>query len=141
MLLAATEQYRSTKVGPQPYKAFSGCYNDRRSGPKPQRWSPKLPGSPVVAVLLAGKETHMTAATDGSTAERGEQPPERITVALIPKAATDLQHLQDRTNLSKTDIVNRAITLYEFVDEQMRAGRDLLIRDNKTGETQLVRFL
>ena len=38
-------------------------------------------------------------------------------------------------------MVNRAITLYEFVDEQMRAGRDLLIRDSKTGETQVVRFL
>ena len=84
----------------------------------------------------------MTATTGGTAAERGEQPPsERITVALIPKAAADLQHLQDRTSLSKTDVVNRAITLYEFVDEQMRAGRDLLIRDSKTGETQLVRFL
>ena len=84
----------------------------------------------------------MTTTTDGTTAERGEQPPsERITVALIPKAAADLQHLQDRTSLSKTDVVNRAITLYEFVDEQMRAGRDLLIRDSKTGETQVVRFL
>ena len=30
----------------------------------------------------------MTPTTDGTTAERGEQPPsERITVALIPKAA------------------------------------------------------
>jgi hypothetical protein len=83
----------------------------------------------------------MAAATDGTNAERGEQPPERITVALIPKAAADLQHLQDRTKLSKTDVVNRAITLYEFIDEQMGAGRDLLIRDGTTGETQLVRFL
>jgi hypothetical protein len=83
----------------------------------------------------------MTAMTDGTAAEKGEQPPERITVALIPKAAADLQRLQDRTSLSKTDVVNRAITLYEFIDEQMRASRDLLIRDSKTGETQLVRFL
>lgn len=84
----------------------------------------------------------MAAATDGTNAERGEQPPsERITVALIPKAAADLQRLQDRTSLSKTDLVNRAITLYEFIDEQMRAGRDLLIRDSKAGETQLVRLL
>src|SRR5690348_4970946 len=52
---------------------------------------------------------------------------DRITVALIPKAGEDLQRLQDRTSLSKTDIVNRAITLYEFIDEQNRAGRDVLI--------------
>lgn len=66
---------------------------------------------------------------------------DRITVALIPKASEDLQRLQDRTGLSKTDIANRAITLYEFIDAQMRAGRDILIRDNETGETQVVRLL
>ena len=66
---------------------------------------------------------------------------DRITVALIPKAGEDLQRLQDRTSLSKTDIANRAITLYEFIDAQMRAGRDILIRDNQTGETQVVRLL
>jgi uncharacterized protein (DUF342 family) len=66
---------------------------------------------------------------------------DRITVALIPKASEDLQRLQDRTSLSKTDIANRAITLYEFIDAQMRANRDILIRDNETGETQVVRLL
>jgi TnpA family transposase len=45
------------------------------------------------------------------------------------------------TSLSKTDIAHRAITLYEFIDAQMRAGRDILIRDNTTGETQVVRLL
>lgn len=69
------------------------------------------------------------------------QLPDRITVALIPQAAADLQGLQDRTTLSKTDLVNRAITLYEFVDTQLKEGRDLILRDKKTGETQLVRFL
>ena len=73
--------------------------------------------------------------------ERVAQPTERITVALIPKAGEDLQRLQERTSLSKTDITNRAITLYEFIDAQLRAGRDVLIRDGKTGETQLVRIL
>jgi hypothetical protein len=66
---------------------------------------------------------------------------DRITVALIPKAGEDLQRLQDRTSLSKTDITNRAITLYEFIDAQMRAGRDILIRDSGTGESQIVRLL
>jgi hypothetical protein len=66
---------------------------------------------------------------------------ERITVALIPKAGEDLQRLQDRTSLSKTDIANRAITLYEFIDAQLRTGRDVLIRDNKTGMTEIVRLL
>jgi hypothetical protein len=66
---------------------------------------------------------------------------DRITVTLIPKAGGDLQHLQDRTSLSKTDLVNRAITLYEFIDAQLREGRDLLIRDRETGETRTVLIL
>lgn len=68
-------------------------------------------------------------------------PAERVTVALIPKAAEDLQQLVDRTGLSKTDIVNRAITLYEFFEGQLKAGNDVIVRDRKTGESQLVRFL
>jgi hypothetical protein len=78
-------------------------------------------------------------ATGGEAAR--QQVTDRITVALIPKASDDLQQLQERTSLSKTDIANRAITLYEFVDAQLRAGRDVLIRDNATGETQTVRLL
>jgi hypothetical protein len=87
----------------------------------------------------------MTANRGNSAAEGGGvrlQPgADRITVALIPRAGEDLQRLQDRTSLSKTDLVNRAITLYEFIDAQQRAGRDLLVRDNKTGETQTILIL
>jgi hypothetical protein len=66
---------------------------------------------------------------------------DRITVALVKKAGEDLQTLQDRTGLSKTDIVNRAISLYEFIDAQVKDGNDLLVRDQKTKETQLIRLL
>jgi hypothetical protein len=86
----------------------------------------------------------MTVSTGDSPPERGSvrpQPPERITVALIPKAGADLQTLQDRTGLSKTDITNRAISLYEFMDAQLRDSKDVIIRDKRTGETQLVQFL
>lgn len=66
---------------------------------------------------------------------------DRVTVALIRKAVDDLQRLQDRTNLSKTDLVNRAITLYEFIEAQLRGGHDLLVRDNRTGVTEAVLIL
>jgi hypothetical protein len=68
-------------------------------------------------------------------------PAERITVALIPKAAADLQKLMDRTGLSKTDITNRAITAYEFIEAQGRAGKEVLIVDPETGEQKTVLFL
>ena len=66
---------------------------------------------------------------------------ERLTVTLIPVAWDDLRQLQERTNLSKTDLANRAIQLYEFFDAQLRAGHDLVSRDKRTGETRLVRLV
>jgi hypothetical protein len=65
---------------------------------------------------------------------------ERLTVVLIPGAAADLRQLQKRTKLSRTDLANRAITSYEFVDSQLRGGRDLLLRHKDTGDTYIVRF-
>jgi hypothetical protein len=64
----------------------------------------------------------------------------RMTVTLIPKAEKRLRHLEARTSMSRTDLVNRAITLYDFVD-QLRDGNDLLARNMETGEFQLVQFL
>jgi hypothetical protein len=63
-----------------------------------------------------------------------------ITVALISPVADQLRCLQKNTHLSATDLTNRAITSYAFLDEQMRAGNDLMVRDDWTGETRLVRF-
>jgi hypothetical protein len=66
---------------------------------------------------------------------------EHLSVVLIPRVAGDLRRLRRRTRLSTTDLANRAITSYEFFDLQLRAGRDVIVRDNGTGETRLVRFL
>jgi len=77
----------------------------------------------------------------GRPAGGTEEPAERITVALIPRAAGGLRRLQERTNLSKTDLANRAITSYEFFDAYLQAGHELLVRDPVTGTTQTVRFL
>jgi hypothetical protein len=68
-------------------------------------------------------------------------PGDRITVALMPKVADELQRLQERTSMSKTDLTNRAITSYAFLDDHIHAGHDVMVRDPQTGETQLVRFL
>jgi hypothetical protein len=65
---------------------------------------------------------------------------ERITVALVPKASADLQRTQSRTQLSKTDIVNRAVSFYEFADAEQTAGSELIIR-RPSGEEHIVRLL
>ena len=66
---------------------------------------------------------------------------DRITVTLVPRAGESLQNLVARTGLSKTDLVNRAITLYEFIESKMQAGNDLILRDEKTGTTEVIRLL
>lgn len=66
---------------------------------------------------------------------------ERITTALIPKSSEALQRSQDRTGLTKTDIVNRAITLFDYIDAQLGSGKELLLRDGDTGEVQVIRLL
>jgi hypothetical protein len=78
------------------------------------------------------------------TSKRGSgMPPvvDRITVALIRRAAEDLQRLHARTGLSKTDIVNRAISVYEFVESEAEAGNGVYVRDQATGNYERVRFL
>jgi hypothetical protein len=55
--------------------------------------------------------------------------------------AEELQRLQGATGLSKTDIVNRSISLYDFLQTQMDADNDIIVRDRTTGETQIVKFL
>jgi hypothetical protein len=62
-----------------------------------------------------------------------------ITVLLVDKAAADLQITHERTNMSKTDIINRAVSLYEFVDAEMRAGAELIIR--RDGQDYLVKLM
>lgn len=69
-----------------------------------------------------------------------EQPTELVSVALLAKVAGDLEILQERTGLSRTDIINRAISLYEFIEAQLRAKNDLLIRSHKTKKTRRFRF-
>jgi hypothetical protein len=63
-----------------------------------------------------------------------------VTVTLIPPVADQLRCLQRSTHLSATDLINRAITSYAFLEEQMRAGNDVMVGDKRTGETRLVRF-
>ena len=58
---------------------------------------------------------------------------------LVAKAAADLQNVHERTHLSKTDIVNRAVSLYEFVDAELSAGAELVVR--RDGQEYLIKLL
>jgi hypothetical protein len=91
----------------------------------------------------SGRPESASRPASGSRPEAASHPAGavRISVALIPKVVEALHRLQLRTNLSKTDLVNRALTLYEFFEAQLDADRDILIRDNGTQEVQSVMLL
>jgi hypothetical protein len=80
-------------------------------------------------------------AVQAEHAEGSQSSGDRITVTLIPKATEGLRLLQERTSLSKTDLANRAIILYQFVDDQLRSGQDIIARNQATGETRLVKLI
>jgi len=64
---------------------------------------------------------------------------ERVTIPLIQKAADDLRITHDRSGLSVIDIVNRAISLYEFVDAELRVQAELIVR--RDGKDHLIKLL
>ena len=80
------------------------------------------------------------AATPATNSAGPQVPGDHLMVPLNPQAQDDLERLQQRTNMSRTDLANRAITWYEFLDRQLRAGRDLIVRDKRTGVAELVQL-
>jgi predicted Zn-dependent protease len=47
---------------------------------------------------------------------------ERVNAKLTDEAAEDLRVLRERTGLDKTDIVNRALSVYAFIDAELAKG-------------------
>ena len=65
----------------------------------------------------------------------------RITVGIIPKVWTDLLRLMANTKFNRTDVVNRAISVYAMVDDNMRDGYELVFRHPETGKEKIVEIV
>lgn len=63
----------------------------------------------------------------------------RTTVILVPKAQEALDKTVERTGLSKTDVINRAVQAYAFLEREAAAGAKILVQRGKA--TEEVRFL
>lgn len=70
------------------------------------------------------------------TTER--EPLERVTVNLIPQASRALAAAVERTGHSKTDTVNRAIQLYDFIVKTQADGNDVLLRAPGSDELEKI---
>jgi hypothetical protein len=79
--------------------------------------------------------------TGSGAARQGRAPAvtDRITVSLVPKAFADLQRTQDRTHMSKTDIINRAISVYEFIEAELGEGAEIIV--HRDGRDHYVKLL
>lgn len=86
-----------------------------------------------------GSETRGGPVDDSTKATPGMREVTRITVSLVTKAAADLRSAIARTHLSQTDIVNRAVSLYEYIDSELADGAELIIRKN--GQDHMVKIL
>jgi hypothetical protein len=64
----------------------------------------------------------------------------RLTVNLLPKADAALQSAATREGMSRTDVVNRALQLYDFAGQIGDEGGQLLVR-NRAGELTLLRLM
>lgn len=63
-----------------------------------------------------------------------------IPLALVSGVPAKLAQACLRSELSRTDIVNRAISLYEFLDKERACGTEMLLR-RLDGATFLVELI
>ena len=67
-------------------------------------------------------------------------PSERLTVNLIPRAAEALASAATRTGLSKTDVVNRALQMYDYLEGLHGDGAQILVREQSGDEQVMLWF-
>ena len=64
----------------------------------------------------------------------------KVTVNLIPEAWDAANATSKRRGITRTDAINRALQAYAFLEAEIDAGSEILIR-RKDGEAQTVKFL
>lgn len=63
-----------------------------------------------------------------------------MTVSLTHDSVIAVEQLAQRTGYSKTDLVNRGIQIYEWLDAQIRDGNDIFVRGSQ-GDFERVHFI
>jgi hypothetical protein len=63
------------------------------------------------------------------TTGRGHGALERVTVNLTPRAWNALEATVQRTGDTKTDTINRALQVYNYIEEIMHSGGAVVVQD------------
>ena len=72
--------------------------------------------------------------------ERGHGPAERVTVNLTARSSRALSRTVELTGERKTDAINRALQLYELLEEVIEAGGSVYLRENEQAELERLRL-
>jgi hypothetical protein len=70
---------------------------------------------------------------------RGHGQLERVTFNLTPRTSAALERVVDRTGDSKTDALNRAVQIYDYLEEVWSGGGQVCIRRSPGDELELLR--
>jgi hypothetical protein len=92
--------------------------------------------------LLAAQEAAIEG--PGTTAPRprgpGNGPLERVTVNLTSRSSQALQIVADLTGDTKTDIINRALQIYAWLQESTANGGSIQVRESADAEPLLLKI-
>lgn len=64
----------------------------------------------------------------------------KISMNMSDEALAALRELAERYNVTMTEAARRAITVMKLLDDSQRDGRDVLLRNPKTQETDRLIF-
>jgi hypothetical protein len=87
-------------------------------------------------VIDRGGTGHGPPAKHGS----GGSGPERVTVNLIPRAAQALHEVSDLTGDSKTDSINRALQVYNYLMTITESGGEILVREPGDSDPRVLKM-
>jgi nucleoid-associated protein YejK len=74
-------------------------------------------------------------------AEMSKFPPVRKSITFVPPSVKALNELTEATQLSDTDVVNKAVQVYAFINVQTRSGKKLALVDEVDGRTEYVHIV
>ncbi|MFL6126899.1 hypothetical protein [Actinophytocola sp.] len=81
---------------------------------------------------------------EGGTAATSERQPsvaaERVTVNLTPRSVRAMGNLVNWTGYTKTDTINRALQIYEFIQQIMENGGTVHVRQAEGAEPERLTF-
>jgi hypothetical protein len=63
----------------------------------------------------------------------------RVTVNLIPKAAKAMKDESHDSAMNQTDVVNRALIVYRYLQQAMRENKEILL--GSEGKTEILRIV